>query len=189
MAMGALLITAAVTILAAFGAAWYGASLQRRSTPNPIPAIEAVGGRIGELRRRMEEIEQERIESENFTLGMKLQQGQVGSYLLDVRNDADKDVTVETVEIFRGDASISAPYKAKPTDDWCIAAGSIKTLSWAPWRDPVNTLQYSEPNLQGFAVPFRIVLVCQSVGKRRTARQTLLLSVDFRRNTLTQFGP
>jgi hypothetical protein len=187
--MGAILITAAVTILASFGAAWLGARLQRKWTPNPVPPIEAVGGRITELQKRIEEIEQERIESENFTLAMRLQQGQVGSYLLDVGNDTDRDVTVESVEIFRDDASISGPYKAKPTDDWRIPASSIRTLSWAPWRDPVNTLQYSEPNLQGIAVPFEMVLVCQSGGKRRIARKTLLLSVDFRRTALTQFGP
>jgi hypothetical protein len=189
MVMGALLITAAVTILAAFGAAWYGARLQRKSTPNPIPPIEAVGSRITELRQRIEEIEQERIEAENFTLAMKLQQGQVGSYVLDVWNDTGKEVTVQTVQIFRSGAALSDAAKSKPTDDWRVATGSMKTLSWAPQRDPVNTLKYSEPNLQGFAVPFEIVLVCQSGGKRRTARGTLLLSVNFISNTLTQFGP
>ena len=187
--MGTLLIGAAVTIIASFGAAWLGARLQRKWTPNPVPPIEAVGGRIAELRQRMEEIEQERIESVNFSLAMKLQQGAEGNYLLDVRNDTAKEVTVETVQIFRGDAPLSAPYKAKPTDEWRIPLDTMKTLSWSPQPDPVNTLKYSEPNLQGFAVPFRIVLVCKSGDKPRTAPRTLFLSVDFIRNTLAQFGP
>ena len=187
--MGALLVTAVVTIVAAFGAAWLGARLQRKWTPNPVPPIEAVGGRITELQQRIEEIEQERIEAAHFTLTMQLRQGVVGSYILDVRNDTEKDVTVETVQVFRGDAPISDAYKSKPTDDWRIPAHLGKSLWWSPQPDPVNTLKYSEPNLQGFAVQFRIVLVCQSGGKPRTAQRTLLLSVDYRNNTLTQFGP
>jgi hypothetical protein len=148
--MGTLLIGAAVTIIASFGAAWLGAGLQRKWTVNPVPSIEAVGGRVAELRQRIEEIEQERIESEAFTLGMKLQQGAEGNYLLDVHNDTGQDVTVETVQIFRGDAALSAPCRSKPTDDWRALAGSMKTLSWSPLPDPVNTLKYSEPSLQGF---------------------------------------
>lgn len=120
---------------------------------------------------------------------MQLRQAVVGNYILDVRNDSDKDVTVETVQFFRGDAPLSHPNKPKPTDDWRIPAHSGKQLWWSPQPDPVSTLKYSEPNLQGFAVPFRIVLDCQSGGKPRMARRTLLLTVDYRNNTLTQFGP
>lgn len=188
--MGALLIGAAVTIIAAFGAAWLGARLQRKWTPNPVPSMEALGDRITELQQRIEANEEERIESEHFILAMRLQQGVAGNYILDVRNDTDRDVTVETVQLFRGDAPLSDPNKPKPTDDWRIAAHSGKQLWWSPQPDPVSTLIYSEPNLpQGVAIPIRIVLVCRSSGKPRVARRTLLVTADYRNHSLTQFGP
>ncbi len=188
--MGALLIGAVVTIIAAFGAAWLGARLQRKWTPNPIPSIDALGGRITELRQRMEAAEEERIESEHFTLAMQLRQAVAGNYILEVRNDTNKDATVETVQFFRGDAPLSDPNKPKPTDDWCIPARSGKQLWWSPQPDPVSTLQYSEPNLpHGVAIPLRIVLLCQSSSKPRVAQRTLFVTVDYRNHTLTQFGP
>ena len=213
--MAALLIGAAVTIIAAFGAAWLGARLQRKWTPNPIPSIdaiggqiselqkqieatnpvpsvEALGGRITELRHRMEAIEDERIEAEHFTLGMQLRQASGGNnYILDVRNDTNKDVLVETVQFFRGEAPLSdSNKKPNPSDDWCIPAHSGKQLWWSPQPDPVSTLIYSEPNLpHGMAIPVRIVLVCASGGKPRVARRTVSVTVDFRNRTLTQYGP
>lgn len=192
--MIALLIGAVVTIVAAFGGAWLGAALQRKWTPNPIPVIDELGRnlaqRITELQEQTEAIEQERIGAEHFTLGMQLQQGSVGNYILHVHNDTDTDVIIETVQFFRGDAPLSDRNKPKSTDDWRIPAKSGKHLCWSPQPDPVSTLKYcGEPNLQGFAVPFRIVLVCQSRGKPRRAQRTILLTVDYRNNSLTQFGP
>lgn len=189
--MTALLIGAAVTIVAGFGAAWLGARLQRKWTPNPIPSIEALSGRITKLQERMDAIEDERIEAEHFTLAMQLRQAGAGNYILDVRNDTDKDVSVETVQFFRGEAPLSDPNKKpKPSDDWRILAHSGKQLWWSPQPDPVSTLMFSEPSLpQGIAVPIRIVLVCVSGGKPRVARRTVSVTVDFRNYTLTQYGP
>lgn len=192
--MVTLLIGAFVTIVAAFGGAWLGAALQRKWTPNPIPVIDQLGQKLAqhitELQEQTKAIEQERVESEHFNLDMQLQQGTAGNYILQVRNDTETDVIIETVQFFRGDAPLSNPNKPKSTDDWRIPAKSGKQLCWTPEPDPVSTLKYcGESSLQGYAVPFRIVLRCQSRGKQRTAQRTILLTVDYRNNNLTQFGP
>jgi hypothetical protein len=44
--MLAIVVAAVVTIIASFGAAWFGARLQRKWTPNPIRPIENLGDRI-----------------------------------------------------------------------------------------------------------------------------------------------
>lgn len=182
-----IIIAAAVTIVAAFSAAWFGARLQRKWTPNPIPPIEKLGGRIEELRHRIESIEQERLEAEHFTLGMRLKQGAPQNYILEVTNVNDRDVTVETIQFFVGDTPISSLDRPKPTDDWCISAHSQRWLTWAPESDPVSTLNFAGKQPHGFAAPYRIVLGCRCEGKLRTAQRTLLLTRGD--NSLTQYGP
>ena len=151
---------------------------------------ETLRQQVAALQQQIEALEQERIEAEHFTLGMQLQQAVAGNYILNVRNDTDKDVTVETVQFFRGDAPLTDPNKPKPTDDWRIPARSGKSLSWSPQPDPVSTLMYSEPNLpRGVATPVRVVMVCQRNGKPRVAGRTLLVTVDYLNHTLTQYGP
>jgi hypothetical protein len=187
--MHALLIGGAVTIVASFGAAWLGARLQKKWTPNPNPSIEALGSRIEEVRDRIEAIEQERIESEHFTLTMQLQQGVRGNYILEVRNDTDKDVTVETVQFFRGEAPLSGRCKPKPTDDWRMPAQKGKQLWLSPQPDPASTLRFSGIEPHTPAIALRVVLMCRSNGKLRTAEQTLVVTVDYSNQTLTQWGP
>lgn len=162
-------------------------SLRQRHGPGAHSSVGALRQQVFALQQQLE---QERIEAEGFTLAMQLRQGTVNNYILDVRNDTDKDVTVETVQFFRGEAPLSEPNKPKATDDWRIPAHSPKQLWWSPQPDPVSTLMYSEPNLaQSIATPFRIVLVCRSNGRRRVAQRTLSATVDYRNHTLTQYGP
>ena len=176
-----------MTIVAAFGAAWFGARLQRKWTPNPIPPIENLGGRIEELRQRMEAIERERLEATHFTLRMQPKQATLGNYILAVTNDTDRDVSVETIQLFLGEAPLSDLERPKPTDDWCIPAHSPKQLRWSPQTDPIMTLKSAGVEPQRFPVPYRIVLGCRCDGKPRTAQRTMLLT--HRDNRLTQYGP
>jgi hypothetical protein len=185
--MLAIVVAGVVTIIASFGAAWFGARLQRKWTPNPIPPIENLGSRIEAVRQRMEAIEQERLEAAHFTLGIQLRQAVLNNYILEVTNDSDKDVSVETIQFFLGDTPLSGIDKPKPTDDWRILAHSRKQLMWPPSSDPIMTLKLSGTQPHGFAQPYRIVLGCRCEGKTRTAQRTLLLT--YRDNSLTQYGP
>lgn len=185
--MAALLIASVVTIIASFGAAYLGALLQRKWTPNPVPSIEKLGGRIEELRERMGAIERERLECENFTLGIWLRQTNLSLWIVEVKNETDKDVYVDTIQFFRGDDTpLSRPEKPKEPDDWRIPGHSQKQLLWSPQDNPIMTLKFSEPQ-HGVALPYRFVLGCRSDRKPRTAQRKLLLV--YRDNTLTQYGP
>lgn len=181
------IIIAIVGIVAAFGAARYGAWLQKKWTPDPIPAIKSVEMRVNELRQRVDEIEQERAENETFTLGIRLGQASFGNcYVIEVQNDTDKDVRVESVQFFLGETALSAPDAPKPTDNWIIPAHRRKQLSWTPNHDPVGTLrQAGEP--QGFTKTYCIVLGCRVDGKTRIAKRNLLLA--FNNDSLMQYGP
>jgi len=186
--MAVLLITSAVAIVASFGAAYLGALLQRKWTPNPIPSIEKLEGRVEEVRQRIEAIEQERLECESFTLGIWLRQASLNSWIVEVKNETDKSVCVETIQFFRGDnAPLSGLDKPKNPDDWCIPARSQKQICWNPQHNPVMTLQFAGVELDRFARQYRIVLGCRSDGKPRTAQRDLLLT--YGDHTLTQYGP
>jgi hypothetical protein len=185
--MAALVIASVVTVIASFGAAYLGALLQRKWTPNPIPSIEKLGGRVEEVRQRIEAIELERLERESFTLGIGLRQASLNSWIVEVKNGTDKDVYVETIQFFRGDDTpLSRPEKPKEPRDWLVLARSQKQLSWSPQENPIMTMKFSEPQ-HGVALPYRFVLGCRSDGKPRTAQRKLLLV--YRDNILTQYGP
>jgi hypothetical protein len=185
--MLAILVAAVVTVIAAFGAALFGARLQRKWTPNPIPAIENLAGRIEGLQQRMESIEQERVEAAHFTLHIRLIEGFTNYYSLRVTNDNDKDVSIETIQLFLDEAPLSGLERPKPTDDWRIPAHSWKQLKWSPETDPIMTLKSAGVEPQRLPVPYRIVLGCRCEGKPRTAQRSLLLT--YRDNRLTPYGP
>ena len=132
----------ALTIIVAFGAALFGAYLQRIWTPDPRPQIEALRAQLTKFQERVETIEQERAELENFSLEMSLRQAISQNYILFVTNDSERVVYVETISIEYNGARVSKPTKAKQTDDWKIDAHSSKTLMWDPQPDPVTQLRY-----------------------------------------------
>jgi hypothetical protein len=184
----------APAILLAFGSAIVGAILgaylQRRWTPDPSAEIVAVRHQIKDFQQRIETLEQERVESEHFELGMSLQQAVPGNYTMHVRNDSDQEVTVETINLKREDIELSNACRPKPTDDWKIAPGSGKKFDWAPQPDPVGTLQMKEPHLgSGVPIPLQLVLVCRVRGKPKVLRRTFLATVDFSNRQLTPYGP
>lgn len=76
----------------------------------------------------------EQAEFENFPIDVSLQQGSPGNYIVNVRNNSERDVTVETIQILRGDDVGECPLteaaKAKPNDDWKVGPRSGKQLYW-----------------------------------------------------------
>jgi len=187
--MTAQIVGYVVTLLAAFGAAWLGARWQRKWTPDPIPSIKELGSRITQLQREMQDIERERVDAEQFTLSIELRQGREGNYIVNVGNDYDKDVVVNSVQILRGDALLSAPSAPGPNDDWRIPSHSGKPLHFSPQPDPTRTLSMSEPNLQGYSAQIRILVSCQYEGKRRLAGRTIYVTLSFLNYTMTQTVP
>lgn len=184
-------VTVVVTIIAAFGAAWFGARLQRKWTPNPIPPIKTLGERIEQrieqLSQQMESIERERREAEHFTLGVRIMTGAANHYMLVVRNDTDEDVSIETIQLFLGEAPLSEPTRREPHNDWRIPAHSAKQIQWSPAHEPTMTLRTAGVQPQRFAVPYQFVLGCVSNGKPRTVRRNVLLMPQG--NCLSQWGP
>lgn len=186
--MAAQFIAVCVGVIAAFGAAYFAAWLQRKWTPDPIPAIKDIETQVKNLHERVDEIEQERAERDSFTLGIQVQQATLNAWIIVVTNDTDKDVDVETIQFFDGDDTpLSEMGKPSRSEDWLIPSHSPKQLWWKPQYDPIMTLKTAGVEPHGLPHQYRLVLTCRSDGKRRTVQRYLLLT--YRDNTLTQYGP
>ena len=194
------IVTIVVGALAAFGAAYYGARLQRKWTPDPIAAIESVANRVNELQRplqsfenrvkelreRIDEIEHDRAERESFALGMRLQQAQsTGQWILQVKNDNDYEVIVESVQLFRDSAPLSSADKPNNADDWRVPAYIMKPICWTPSSNPIMTLRFAGTERLRTTYPYEFVLKCLADGKPRIARAKLHLTYDT--NQLIQY--
>lgn len=182
-----------VGVLAAFGAAYFAAWLQRKWTPDPTSAIEDVAKRVNELQRplqtvenrikelhqRIEAIERERAERKSFTLGMRLQQAQsTGQWILQVKNDNDYEIVVQSVRLFRDNAPLSNADRPNGTDDWRIPAHQQKPICWTPHTNPIMKLRFAGKVAHGFTEPYEFVLECLADEKPRTARAKLHLNFD-----------
>lgn len=182
------------TVLLAFGSAIVGAILgaylQERWTPDPSAEIAALRQQVAAFQQRIETMEQERADSENFALTMSLQQAVAGNYIMVVKNDSDEEVAVEFVNLTRDDVELSRASKPTPTDDWRIAPRTGKQIYWAPQPDPTATLMMTEPNLgSGTVIAIQQVLVCRIRGKPKALRRTQLVTVDYLNHQMTPICP
>ncbi len=151
---------------------------------------------FAEFKQNVEAREKERAEFENFPATFRLSQGVPNNYVGLLRNDSKYKVSVETIQIFRGDADHESPLteavKPRPTDDWKIEAGTSKTLYWGPQYEPISMykslVQSSEPNFpSGNVIPIALVLVLDVEGKRLPKKY--IQQVLMQGHQITPWGP
>ena len=213
------MVVTIIVVAAAFLAAALGAYLQRLWTPDPRPEITAVGKNlgeqmrnmdarpliaalteqikttdprpaIGELQRRIDAIEQERTEIENFTLELRLQQAQQANYIIEAKNDSDRDVKAESIVIEYRGIPLCRPCKPKTGEDWTIRKHSGVQIPFAPQPDPVTQLIYSsECPPVGTAVPLTLVVFCRIDGKLKPVAGIQIVTVDRTNHSMSAFGP
>jgi len=141
---------------------------------------------FAEFKQNTEKREKDRAEFENLPVGFVFDQGSPGSFSGNFKNDSKYKVSVETIQILRGDVDYESPLneavKPRPTEDWIIEPGQSKTLFWGPQSDPINMLrslvQSSDPNFpQGKVFPILVSLTFTAEGRRLTkkfVRQVLI---------------
>ena len=174
---------------------YFGAWLQRKWTPDPIPAVnevrkatENVEVRVKELHDRVDANERERLDRENFRLGIKLVQATRNNpYGIEVTNPYSTKVAIDSIQFFLDNVALSSPDKPAPKDNWVVPADGQQTIFWKPRHDPIMTLVNADRPVS--ATPYRIVLACRMDGKERTAEQSLLLWLTAGRAGLSQVGP
>lgn len=177
---------------------WY---LQRRWTHDPAAAevvelrkqvatlgdqLVAIRKAFAEFKQSVETKEDERAEFEHFPLDISLQQGSPGNYIVNVRNDSEREVAIETIQILRGDAVGDCPLteasKPKAKDDWKIGPSSGKQLYWAPQDDPVVMLRTLDPNrfppMRGTVIPIIWVVTFRVAGKLLSKRRTQKVNIS-----------
>ena len=183
---------------------WY---LQRHWTPEPPdPTAEVaelrkdVAGireQFADFKQKAEAKEKERLEFEDFPLSMLLQQGSPGSYIGNARNDSNHKVSIETIQILRGDTThesqLTEAVKPRPTDDWTLEPGSGKSLYWAPQYDPKSMLRSlarnPDPNFpDGRVIPIALVLTVRVDGDR-VIRKKYTQQVLFQGIQILPWGP
>jgi hypothetical protein len=179
---------------------WY---LQRQWTPDPAAEVvelrkEVAGIReeFAEFKRNVETREKDKAEFEHFPVSFSLTQGDPGNCVGDLKNDSKYKVSVETIQIFRGDtdheSQLTEAVKPRPTDDWTVEPGKSKTLFWGPQHDPINMLRSlvhsSDPNFpNGRVIPIALVLIF-SVGERRLSKK-FVRQVVMQGNQILPWGP
>jgi hypothetical protein len=139
----------------------------------------------------------ERAEVEGFPLSMSLQEGAPGSYSGIAKNDSKHKVSIETVQILRGDTPYESPLteevKARKTDDWTLEPGSSKSFYWAPQHDPISMLKSlvrsPDPNFpNGSVITIALVLTCRVDGKRMIKKKHIQ-HVLFQGHLILPWGP
>ncbi len=104
-----------------------------RAASEVVPEAEAMRNLLNRaVVKRGDELLLERTEFEHFPLAMSLQQGHPGSYIGNARNESKHKVSIETIQILRGDTSYESPLteqvKPRTTDDWTLEPGSGKSF-------------------------------------------------------------
>jgi pyrimidine deaminase RibD-like protein len=148
--------------------------------------VAALRQELTEFKQSTDAREREKTEFENLPISFVLGQGWPGNYLGNLKNDSKYQVSVESVQILRGDVSYESPLteavKPRPTDDWVVGPGQVKSLSWGPQYEPTNMLrslvQSSDPKFpQGRAVEIVVSVTFTAEGKRlnkKFVRQVLI---------------
>jgi len=157
--------------------------------------VAGLRSEFAEFKQNVETREKERAEFENFPASFVFDQGSPGSYSGSFKNDSKHKVSVETIQILRGDVDYESPLteavKPRPTDDWIIEPSQRKTLSWGPQNDPINMLrslvQSSDPNFpQGKVFPILLSLTFTAEGRRLTKK--FVRQVSFQGNQILSWG-
>jgi pyrimidine deaminase RibD-like protein len=158
--------------------------------------VRGLRAEFAEFKQGVETQEKHRVEFEDFPVSFLFDQGSPGSFSGSFRNDSKYKVSVETIQILRGDSNYESPLteavKPRPTEDWTIEPGQGKTLFWGPQHDAINMLrslvQSSDPNFpQGKVLPFAVVLTFTADGKRRSKKFVRQMLVQG--NQILSWGP
>ncbi len=192
-----------VLVVVSFGSAIAGALLtwylQRRWTPDPAAEVVALQKQVAALHKQVaafqqqaKTMEEERAKFEQLPLDISLYQGAPGSYIANVRNESEHEISIETIQILRGDSADDCPLsetaKPRPTDDWKLAPRAGKQLCWAPQNDPAMMLRSLDPNLKkGTVIPVVFALTFRADGRLLNKRRTQLVFVSG--NCLSPWGP
>ncbi len=151
---------------------------------------------LAEFKQNTETRERNRAEFEHFPAKFSLTQGAQGNYTGFLKNDSNYKVSVETIQILRGDVDYESPLteavKPRSTDDWSVEPGQGKTLSWGPQHEPVSMLrslvQSSDPNFpNGKVITIALALIFSVEGKRlpkKYPQQVLMQGTQ-----ITPWGP
>ncbi len=177
--MGAMLVGAIVGAIVGAVATFL---LTRLFTRDPAKAI-------AEFQQRIEALEQERSEADQWPITMQLRHGGPENYVMYVQNESEEEITIEAINIEREDVPLSTP--SKPQGDDCrIPPHSAKEIWWSPQSDPVATLRTQDPNLgRATPIPVQFLLVCRIRGKSRVLRRTRLVTADYSGLRMTDYGP
>lgn len=147
--------------------------------------------------KRGDELLLVREEFDHFPLAMSLQQGAPGNYFGSAKNESKYTVSIEAIQILRGDTSYESPLteqvKPRETDDWTLEPGSSKSFFWAPQYDPKSMLQSlvrsPDPNFpNGNVIPIALVLTVRVDGKR-LIKKRYIQNVLFQGNQILPWGP
>jgi len=168
-----------------------------RAASEIVPDAEAMRDLMNRaVVKRGDELLLEREEFDHFPLAMSLQQGAPGNYFGNARNESKYEVSIEAIQILRGDTSyespLTEPVKPRETDDWKLGPGSNKSFFWAPQYDPRSMLRSlvrsPDPNFpDGNVIPIALVLTVK-VGKR-LIKKKYTQNVLFQGNQILPWGP
>lgn len=151
---------------------------------------------IAEFKQSVETREKERAEFENLPVSFAFDQGSPGNYSGSFKNDSKYRVSVQTIQILRGDTNhespLTEPVKPRPTDDWIVEPGQSKTLFWGPQHDPINMLRsllhsLGSNFLQGKVFPIAVSVVFTAEGKSLSKK--FIRHVLVQGNQLLTWGP
>ncbi len=127
---------------------------------------------------------------EAVELWMSLLQGHHLNFILLIENKSDAEVVIESITMKYGAVHLCPPSKPAKLEELYLAAHSRSQISsWSPSVSPSSTLRLMLPDLQiGKTIQIEIVVTGRVLGRQRTFSQTILATVDYTNQAITQYG-
>jgi diguanylate cyclase (GGDEF)-like protein len=123
-------------------------------------------------------------------LWMTLQTGYHSNFVLIIENRSDDEVTIESITLKHGTVHLCPPSKPSKLEELVLPPHSKKQVSsWTPSVSPTSTLRMKLPDLKnGQITEIEIAVGAKVLGRKRFFLQTILVTVDYVNQHITQFG-
>lgn len=128
---------------------------------------------------------------ESTDLWVSILQAYHPNYRLMIENPSDYDLAIESIYLLRGTLKLCPPTRPTNPEELTVRAHSKQQiLSWTPTIGPTSTLRMKEPQLPpGTPIEIDIAVRAKMLDITKTFLHTVMVTVDYTVQSLTQFSP
>jgi hypothetical protein len=107
-----------------------------------------------------------------------------------MENNSNEEITIESIAMRKGTLNLCQPSAPKNPEELVISPRTKKQImSWSPSISPTSTLRWKEPDLKdGRPIEIDFVVRTTVLGRVRTFSHTIIATVNYQNQSISQFG-